>query len=140
MAPPESGYSGELLRPWKLATFAFGLALLLAGAVYYRYGDWDVGISFVMGGLTYVLAPWCVLTLVYVVRERPRDAALRLAAALLAAWFVIDGVYVAYHTAVGNRMLRLDNLVTSTPLFLLCGIGWGWRGTLVELWKAVRGA
>ena len=30
----------EYLRPWKLATLAFGIALLIAGSFYYEAPDW----------------------------------------------------------------------------------------------------
>ena len=38
----------EYLRPWKLATLAFGIALLIAGSFYYEAPDWDIPISLIM--------------------------------------------------------------------------------------------
>ena len=50
----------EYLRPWKLATLAIGLGLLLIGADYEQAPDWDYRISFIMASLTYLTAPWSV--------------------------------------------------------------------------------
>ena len=50
----------ELLRPWKLFTFAVGMAWLLYGATHYNIPDWDVGISVIMGLLTYITSPMAV--------------------------------------------------------------------------------
>jgi hypothetical protein len=38
----------ELMRPWKLATLAIGIGLLVIGAFYYEAPDWDISISFIM--------------------------------------------------------------------------------------------
>ena len=38
----------ELLRPWKLATLAIGIALLIAGRFYFQAPDWDIPISLIM--------------------------------------------------------------------------------------------
>jgi hypothetical protein len=61
---PDRSYFRELRRPWKLATFGAGMSWLLYGASSYGISDWDVGISFIMGGLTYLCAPWTVHVLV----------------------------------------------------------------------------
>lgn len=50
----------EYLRPWKLFSLALGLGWLIWGAFHYQFQDWDVGISLIMGGLAYGLAPWSV--------------------------------------------------------------------------------
>lgn len=41
----------ELIRPWKLATLAVGVALLIVGAFYYQALDWDIGVSLTMAAL-----------------------------------------------------------------------------------------
>ena len=48
----------EFLRPWKLFSLAVGVALLIAGAFYYEFPDWDVPISVIMAALAYLTAPW----------------------------------------------------------------------------------
>lgn len=122
----------ELRRPWKLASFAVGLAWLLYGALNYAIADWDVGISLLMGGLTYWLASWSIGRLIAL--RRPTPAVLAWAAAgLFAAWFTVDGVYVLYHGLVGNRMDREGNFNASLPLFYLAGMLWLYRGSLRQL-------
>lgn len=48
--------ANEYLRPWKLLTFSAGLGMLIGGSYFYRFSDWDVGVSIVMAGLTYLTA------------------------------------------------------------------------------------
>lgn len=120
----------ELLRPWKLATLAIGVGLMIAGVFYYRISDWDVGISIVMPVLTYITAPWCVR--VFLGRH------FRLyPAALFWTWFTVDGIYWFYHRFVGNEMLRAENFTTSTPLFLLMGCFWLYRGGLRDFQRGL---
>jgi len=49
---------GEYLRPWKLATLAAGVALLIASAFYYQAPDWDIPMSLIMAAFAYLTAPW----------------------------------------------------------------------------------
>jgi len=122
----------ELRRPWKLATVALGLGWLLYGALNYGIADWDVGISLLMGGLTYLLASWSVGRLAQL--RRPDAIGLAVAlAALFAAWYCVDGVYVLYHGLAGNRMDREGNFRASLLLYFLAGMIWFYRGGLAEL-------
>ncbi len=50
------GAPTELLRPWKLATFAIGIGLLVVGSFYYEAPDWDIPISFIMALMAYLTA------------------------------------------------------------------------------------
>jgi hypothetical protein len=128
----------EWRRPWKLALLAIGMAWLVYGATHYNFSDWDLGISFLMGGLAYLLAPWSVRTLFEGLRA-PRRA--RLGPVLLAlsfAWFTVDGVYVLYHGLMGNETVRWANAKASTMLFLLAGAAWGWRGSVAEFIAQLR--
>ena len=43
----------EYLRPWKLATYAIGLGLLVVGSFHYKAPDWDIPISIIMSFFTY---------------------------------------------------------------------------------------
>lgn len=116
----------DYFRPWKLFTFAGGMAWLIYGALNYAIPDWDVGISLIMGLLAYVTAPWAVRVLL---QRRYRLYPL----ALLAWWFTVDGSYWLYHTAMGNEMFRLANFYASTTLYFLCGFIWLHNGSLREL-------
>lgn len=118
----------EYLRPWKLVTFALGLSLLIAGALYYNAPDWDIGISLIMGMLTYIIAPWVFhIATSYQYKLFPF--------ALFAYWFTVDGSYTAYNNYMGhpiNMDLRLANLFASSLLFILCGWFWSPKLSLRE--------
>jgi hypothetical protein len=126
----------EWRRPWKLATLALGMAWLVYGATHYNFSDWDLGISFLMGPLAYLLAPWSVRTFYAALRGRARPGAVLLA--LFFGWFTVDGVYVLYHTLAGNQMVRLANFYASSMLFLLAGAAWAWRGSVAEFVAQLR--
>lgn len=130
---PDRAYAWELKRPWKLSTFAAGMAWLFYGAFAYGFRDWDVGVSMLMGGLTYLCAPWTVRVILVCLRDRPQWWPLWLAAALAVAWAVIDGSYVAYHTAMHHPMLRAENFRASAALYFLAGVVWFYRGSLRQL-------
>ncbi len=107
----------EWLRPWKLLSFAAGMAWLIWGALTLDIADWDIGVSVLMGGFTYLLAPWSARILMH---RRWR----MLPVALFSWWWCVDGVYMAWHLAVGNLMFRDANFFASTCLFWLCGFIW----------------
>ncbi len=118
----------ELLRPWKLATLALGTAALLAGQRVLPAPDWDTGISLLMAGFTYLLAPWVVRAGV----ERRWCAG---PAAALAAWWCVDGVYAVYWSVVDPGALELMrdvNWPASAVLFTACGLLWMPRCSLRE--------
>lgn len=131
-------YISELYRPWKLFSFIFGMIFLIYGALNFEIPDWDVGISLIMGPLTYMCAPWSVRTILYAVLRRQRFWWGWILIALVISWFAIDGVYVLYHTAVGNIMLRWDNLLVSSPSYLILGFLWMYTGSLKDLLKNIR--
>lgn len=134
---PDRLYFIELLRPWKLVSFGIGMAWLLYGAINYGIADWDVGISLIMGGLTYVCAPWSVSMIINAVYRRPAGWILQVVVALVVAWLVVDSVYWVYHTAMGNRMFRLENLRASSALYFLAGAFWLYRGSVREFLRNV---
>ncbi len=115
----------EYLRPWKLATFAIGLGLLLIGADYEAAPDWDYPISFVMATMAYLTAPWSV----QVIRDR-RWRWIPLA--LLWYYLTVDGSYWLYWQCVkpGALIMRDANFHASTCLYWLCGFIWLHRGPL----------
>ncbi len=129
---PDRTYFRELRRPWKIVTFAIGMLGLIYGAVSYGISDWDVGVSFIMGGLTYIFAPWSVTTIYSSFRLRPFTWPLRVVAALIPTMFAVDWSYWLYHSAVGNKMLRWENFKVSMALYFICGLLWCYRGSLRE--------
>ena len=135
---PDRSYVAELRRPWKLVSFAVGMAWLLFGALNYGISDWDVGISLLMGGLTYLCAPWSIRVILLSLRFRPKYWPLWIGSALAVALFVIDGVYYLYHTVAGNQMLRRENLYASSALYFLAGAIWVYQGSLRDFVTAFR--
>lgn len=116
----------DYLQPWKLVTLAIGLALLCTGSFYYRFQDWDLGISLIMGIMAYVFAPWSVRALL---RRRWQQLPL----ILFLYWLTVDGVYVGYNELLGHWYLREANFWASTTLYWLCGQLWMPQGPLREM-------
>lgn len=108
------------------------MSLLLYGALNYEITDWDVGITVLMGALTYLMAPWSVTILISAVRYRLKHWYIHALVAILAALFVVDWVYMLYHSVAGNQIYREANLYASMPLYFLAGAFWLYRGTLKE--------
>jgi len=118
----------EYLRPWKLASFAIGLALLFIGADYYRAPDWDYPISVIMASLTYLSAPWAAQVLM---SRRWKMLPL----ALVLYYFSVDGCYWLYWSAVkpDALVMREANFYASSCLYWLCGFIWLHKGPLRSL-------
>ena len=124
----------EYLRPWKLATLACGITLLIVGAFYYQAPDWDIPISLIMASLTYLTAPWSMRVLL----ERRWKL---FPAMLFATWFTVDGcywLYWHYTNPVALQQMREANFWASLSLYGICGALWLYRGSLQELIKDVR--
>lgn len=102
------------------------------GALNYGVKDWDVGVTLIMGGLAYLMAPWSVYIILSAIRYRPRIWYLHIVAALTSGLFVVDWVYMLYHTLVGNQTYRDANFYASMPLYFLAGTVWLYRGSLKE--------
>jgi len=137
-AVPDRTALRELARPWKLATFVIAMVLLLYGALFFHIGDWDVGVTLLMGTLTYALAPSGAFAVAMAVRERSPRALLDVLVAMALAWLVIDGVYMAWHLAMNNPIYRADNAMASTPIYCMAGLFWLYRGSVGELLANLR--
>ena len=123
----------EYLRPWKLATLAIGVALLIVGSFYYEAPDWDVPISLIMALFAYLTAPW---SLRVVVERRWRWWP----AMLFATWFTVDGCYWIYwhfKNPVALDLMREANFPASLSLYAICGLVWYYRGSLREALAAL---
>ena len=88
--------------------------------------DWDIPISFIMAGLTYLTAPWSLRVLI---ERRWRQLPL----ALLFIWFTVDGCYWLYwriRDPVALELMRDANFFASLALYGICGVLWLYRGSL----------
>ncbi len=124
----------EYRRPWKLATLAVGIGLLIFGSFHYQAPDWDIPISFIMAILAYLTAPWSLR----VILERTW----RLWPAMLfVTWFTVDGCYAIYwyfKNPEALEMMRTVNFPASLSLYGLCGVVWLYRGSLRQLISDIK--
>lgn len=124
----------EYCRPWKLATLAVGISLLILGSFHYQAPDWDIPISFIMAILAYLTAPWSLR----VILERKW----RLWPAMLfATWFTVDGCYAIYWSfknPAALEMMREANFAASLSLYGMCGVVWLYRGSLSQLFSEIK--
>ena len=112
-----------LIKHWKPLTFLVGLSWLLWGALFFHYDDWDIGISILMAGCTYLTAEQFIASWKKAIKEK------RLSWALIGwcfcAWASIDGVYWLYWSLVDSRVaIRTGQWPMSACLYLLCGFVW----------------
>ncbi len=124
----------EYLRPWKIATLAAGIALLVAGSFYYEAPDWDIPISLIMAILAYLFAPWSLRVML------ERKWRLLPIAALL-TWLTVDGSYWIYWHFKDPRaldLMRAANFPASLALYGMCGVGWLYKGSLHQLLSDAR--
>lgn len=124
----------EYRRQWKLATLAFGIAVLVLGSFYYRAPDWDIPISFIMAILSYLTAPWSMAVLL---GRRWQQWPLM----LFFTWFTVDGCYAIYWyfmNPLALEQMRAANFWASLPLYGSCGILWLYRGSLAELYAELK--
>lgn len=123
----------DMMQPWKLVTLSIGMSWLFYGALAYNIPDWDIGVSIIMAGITYLSASWCARAVV-------RKEWTKIAGVIVMYWFSVDGSYMLWHNIVGNQTFREANFTASTTLFWLCGFIWLPRGSLKEIisFRSVR--
>ena len=124
----------EYRRPWKLITLAIGLGLLVAGSFIYQAPDWDIPISVIMAGFTYLTAGWSMHVLI---ERRLRYWPLM----AFHTWWAVDGCYALYWSIRDPEALawmRSANWPASLCLYAMCGLVWYWNGTLREFYVAAR--
>lgn len=124
----------EYIRPWKLVTLIIGISLLILGSYYYPSPDWDIPISFIMGALAYLTAPW---SLRVIVKRRWKYIPLM----LFYTWFTVDGcywLYWSYKNPAALDLMRAANFPASLSLYGICGLIWYFEGSLKELFRGVK--
>ena len=126
----------ELLRPWKLLSLCVGLSLLIYGALTQEACDWDIGVSVIMAGYTYISAPFFCKTAFAAYKGKATIQNVLIA--MFIFWFTVDGSYMLYHTAMGNETLRYANFCASSCLYLICGMIWLYDGDLVDLFQFLK--
>ena len=105
------------LKPWKLATFGIGMAWLFWGSYFTPAMDWDIGISIIMGGATYLLHPWAL-------RGKNIDEFLL---SIFLCWLCVDGLYAIYWTIqnpVALEYMRDAQWPLSLVLYLSASLIW----------------
>lgn len=103
---------------WKNFTFLLGLSWLIYGALCLNLPDWDIKVSLLMAGATYLTADRFI-------RAIKTKSYSKVALLSVGAWWSIDGVYWLYWSLVDSSvMLRDEQWPTSLCLYLLCGLVW----------------
>lgn len=123
----------EWKRPWKLFFLTIGMSWLIYGALFWDYPDWDIGVSLIMGILTYLFSSWSLSLMIKVFKKKPKYSLFYIIIVLLTYWFCVDGSYYLWHTYAHNRMFRYENFVASSYLYFLASTIWLYKGTLKEL-------
>jgi hypothetical protein len=135
---PSKELTKEWLRPWNLFILAIGMTWLFYGALNWGYPDWDIGVSIIMGLLTYMLAPWSVSTFIKSIKYKPSGWLLAIGLCILSWLFVVDFSYFLWHTYKGNTMIRYENFIASSFLYLMAGFTWIYKGTFKELLNDIK--
>jgi hypothetical protein len=122
-------------HPWNLATLAIGTGLLIAGSVYEGAPDWDIPISLIMAGFSYITAAWSMN--VMITRQWSKFPLM-----LLATWWTVDGCYALYwhlKDPIALELMRDANWPASLALYWSCGLVWSLERWLPDLHKKFCG-
>lgn len=121
-------------------TFLLGTAFFVWGALHWDLATWDVGVSFLMSILCYLLAPWAVGLGLDAVRRRPRNWGFRLLVAAAVVYLVGSGSYEVYNTIRMGRhpITYWENLFFSVPVTVMAGLVWRWNGSVADFVREVR--
>ena len=133
-------YLRNLLRPWKVLAFALGTAFFVWGAGYFDAPTWDVGVSWLMSVLCYLLAPYAVDLGLRAVSERKRHWQWRLFGAAAIVYFIASGSYELYNTMrMGiHPVTYWYNLAFSIPVTLIAGFVWRYDGSIADFIALTR--
>lgn len=107
-------------HPWNIATLIIGVALLIAGSFWYEAPDWDIPISLIMAGFSYLTAAWSLKVLV---KREWKSFPLM----LFFTWWTVDGCYALYwhfKNPAALELMRGANWPASLALYWACGLVW----------------
>jgi hypothetical protein len=127
-------YIKDILQPWKLLVFVFGMLFLLYGAHSLSYVDWDYGICFAMGIPTYLTAGWVMR----VILDRKLQL---LPVALVLLWVSADLSYVIYwglKSPATLEALRWASFAASVPMYMALGLVLIPVGSLRQVLQNIR--
>ena len=114
-------------HPWNIGTLLVGIGLLIAGSFYYEALDWDIPISLIMAGFSYLSAAWSLNVLV---KREWRKFPLM----LFFTWWTVDGCYALYwyfKNPMALELMREANWPASLALYWACGVVW----SMPEIWR-----
>ncbi len=118
-------------HPWNIGTLLVGIGLLIAGSFYYGAPDWDIPISLIMAGFSYLTAAWSLNVLV---QRQWRKFPLM----LFFTWWTVDGCYALYwyfKNPVALEMMRDVNWPASLVLYWACGVVWSMDRIKLAVWR-----
>jgi hypothetical protein len=135
-----AAYFRNLCRPWKLVTFFLGTAFFVWGAYFWAVPTWDVGVSFLMSVLCFLIAPWAVDTALFSLRVRSPSSRRNLLLSIAAIYFVASGSYEIYNTIrMGHHPITYWwNLAFSVPTTIAAGLVWRYPGSLADFVQELR--
>jgi len=111
------------LNPWRLFTLFIGISTLYYGAMTEGAPDWDLGVSFLMAGTTYLLMPFFTKAV---------DARHWISAIAIAT-LCVDTTYGLYWDYFGNcAASQWVNYPASLSLFLSCWVIWSLVPRVIE--------
>ena len=103
------------INAWRLYTLFIGVSILHYGALTEGAPDWDLPVSYLMAGVTYLLMP---LFDTHVEQHRYLSAA-------CVATVCVDTTYGLYWDYMGNCLAsQVINYTASLSLFLMCWLAW----------------
>lgn len=105
---------------YKLISWSSGMAFLIIGAMWGIAPDWDIKVSILMGGFTFLTAEKSML----VVLNRDWKG---IPMALFNTWWAVDGVYTLYWFMVDRSILleaRGAQWPLSLAMYAACGVTW----------------
>jgi hypothetical protein len=103
---------------FKNVTFVIGLSWLILGAMTYGIKDWDIGVSLVMAGFTYLTGEWVINSLL---SKKP----LKVIGAILTTFIGVQGVYVFYWSVIGKPENMVEGQwLPSLCMYLMISIAW----------------